>query len=272
MEQKMRRFTDAGLYAQDADIDFLPESHTYLYRGERQLLPVSNLIAYFFEQFNAQRAAERQLTRYGIPIELSLAKWERTGRMASEVGTFLHEQTENYFHNGTFLTNYDFSYNGGHELISIEPERQHFMRFIHDYTIIPYRQEWPVYDKELNIAGTIDMVCRESDNVFVIYDWKRSRKILDNNGIPIIRGFNGRTSINGIQVPDTAYCHYCIQQNLYRYMLERNYGVKVKALYLVVLCAEYDNYRLVPVPLLDDIVNQIATLCKQQDLGWKLLR
>ena len=83
MTQKMRRFTDAGLYPQDDDIDFLPEGHVYLYRGERRLLPVSTLIAHFFEAFDAQRAAQQQQDRYGIPIAESLAKWERIGRMAS---------------------------------------------------------------------------------------------------------------------------------------------------------------------------------------------
>ena len=32
----------------------------------------------------------------GIPIEESLDLWEKSGRMASEVGTFVHAQTENY--------------------------------------------------------------------------------------------------------------------------------------------------------------------------------
>ena len=59
MTQKMRRFTDAGRYAQDDDIDFLSENHVYLFRGERRMLPVSSLIAYFFEPFDAQRVAEQ---------------------------------------------------------------------------------------------------------------------------------------------------------------------------------------------------------------------
>ena len=37
MIEKMEAFTDAGLYEQDEFIDFLPEGHVYLYRGEYQL-------------------------------------------------------------------------------------------------------------------------------------------------------------------------------------------------------------------------------------------
>ena len=49
IEAKMAAFTDAGLYAQDAHIDFEPEGHIYLCDGCNQLLPVSSLVGYFFE-------------------------------------------------------------------------------------------------------------------------------------------------------------------------------------------------------------------------------
>lgn len=272
MEQKMLHFTDAGCYAQDDDIDFLPEGHVYLYRGVQRMLPVSTLIAYFFEQFDAQRAAERQEARYGIPVAQTLAKWQRIGRFASEVGTFVHEQTENYFQHGRFDTVYPFCYNGQTEMVSVERERDHFLRFVNDYAIQPYRQEWPVFDADLNLAGTIDLICREADGDFTIYDWKRSSKVVDAAGRPIVVGFGGKMSFNGISVPDTAYYHYCIQQNLYRYMLQQHYGIRVRALNLVVLCPDYDNYRLVSVPLMDDLVNRIVSICHTHQLGYRLLK
>ena len=184
MTQKMEAFTDAGLYEQDEFIDFLPEGHVYLYRGQYQLLPVSNLVGFFFEPFDGQRAALRRQERYGIPAEQTLREWKRVGRMASEVGTFLHEQTENYFRDGRFETRYVFRFEGENEEISIEPERQHFMRFVTDYHIRPYRQEWPVYDVNLNVAGTIDMICREDDGEFVIYDWNAAARSSTTMGAP----------------------------------------------------------------------------------------
>ena len=73
IEEKMAAFTDAGLYEQDAHIDFVPEGHVYLYDGQRQLLPVSSLIAYFFEPFDAQQQAQRQWECYRIPVEIGRA-------------------------------------------------------------------------------------------------------------------------------------------------------------------------------------------------------
>ena len=272
MQEKMASFTDAGLYEQDQYIDFEPEEHIYTYKGVVQLLPVSSLIAYFFEHFDAQAAARRLWERKGIPIEESLAKWERIGKMACEVGTFVHEQTENYFRDGSFETDYAFEFGGAVEHISVEQEKQHFLHFVKDYQIQPYRQEWPVFDTELNIAGTIDMICREADGEFTIYDWKRSSKVVNTLGQPIVEAFGGKTGFNGITLPDTAFFHYCIQQNLYRYMLEKNYGIRVKAMNLVVLCPDYPTYFVAPVPKMDEVLQQIIAVGHQQDLGHRLLK
>ena len=271
IEEKMLRFTDAGKYDQDQFIDFEPEQHVYTYKGLTRLLPVSSLIAYFFEKFEAQAAAQRQYERYGIPVDETLKKWERNGQMAREVGTFVHEQTESYFRDGTFAKVCPFTFEDQTEMISVEKERQHFLRFVMDYDIHPYRQEWPVYDTDLNIAGTIDMVCKEMDGEFTIYDWKRSSKVVNVLGQPIVEAFGGKLGYNGISLPDTPYYHYCIQQNLYRYMLEAHYGVKVKAMNLVVLCADYPSYIVANVPKMDEVIEQIIAACKEKDLGHQLL-
>lgn len=271
VQEKMRSFTDAGLYEQDQFIDFEPEGHIYTYKGETVLLPVSSLIAYFFEPFNAEEAARRRWERYHIPIEESLKKWKRIGALACEVGTFMHEQTEHYFQQGLFETDFTFRFLDEEEQISIEKEKQHFLRFVEDYKITPYRQEWPVYDTELNLAGTIDMICKEVDGTFTIYDWKRSGKVVNPQGQPIVEAFGGKTGINGINLPDTAFYHYCMQQNLYRYMLEKNYGIHVRAMNLVVLCPDYPTYFVAQVPKMDEVISQIIAACHQKDLGHILL-
>lgn len=271
MVEKMATFTDAGRYEQDWHIDFEPSEHIYTYDGRVRLLPVSSLIAYFFDEFNALQMAIQQGERYGTSVEESLDKWERTGRLASEVGTFVHAQTENYFRDGTFDTLCSLRFGNETEEISVVRERDHFLQFVKDYDIHPYRQEWPVYDTELNIAGTIDMICQETDGTFTIYDWKRSSKVVNASGQPITEGFGGKMSKNGISLPDTSFYHYCIQQNLYRYMLETHYGLRVRAMNLVVLCPDYPTYYVAQVPRMDEVVSQVIGICKMKDLGHQLL-
>ena len=271
MQEKMAHFRDAGRYEQDAYIDFEPYEHIYIYNGRQRLLPVSSLVGYFFESFNALAAAERRWQNSSIPIEDSLNQWDRIGTLASEVGTFMHAQTESYFRDGTFETIYPFCYNGETEAISLEKEKQYFLQFVNDYAIRPYRQEWSVYDLTLNVAGTIDLICQEDDGSFTIYDWKRSSKVVNALGQPITEGFNGKMSLNGISLPDTSFYHYCLQQNLYRYMLEQHYGIQVRAMNLVVLCASYPSYYVAQVPKMDEVVSKMVGICQREDLGHRLL-
>ena len=53
--------------------------------------------------------------------------------------------------------------------------------------------------------------------------------------------------------------------------LERHYGIRVKSMNLVVLSPDYPTYYAVPVPKMDQIVQQIVTICQQRDLGHRLL-
>ena len=272
--EKMKSFTDANRYERDKKISFDAHEHIYINKdNEEHFLPVSSLISHFFEGFDALKQAEMQWERYNIPIEESLSKWERIGKMASGVGTFMHTQTENYFKEGFFDTVYHFKFNDCVEEINIEIEKQHFLHFIKDYNIEStiYRQEWPIFDEDLNIAGTIDLTCQVDTDTLIIYDWKRSGKVVNNLGQPVVESYGGKMGIHGLNLPDTSFYHYCIQQNLYRYILQKNYGIKVSELNLVVLWPEFPTYFVAKVPIMDEVVEQIIAVCHQQDLGHRLL-
>jgi hypothetical protein len=115
------------------------------------------------------------------------------------------------------------------------------------------------------------MICQNEDGTFTIYDWKRSSKVVNPQGQPITEAFGGKMSINGINLPDTAFYHYCMQQNLYRHMLETHYGIRVRAMNLVVLSPEYQTYHVAEVPRMEEVVAQIVDICQQKDLGHRLL-
>ena len=73
-----------------------------------------------------------------------------------------------------------------------------------------------IYDEELKIAGSIDMVFKELDGTLSIYDWKRSKEIVQESR------FN-EYSIDSVinYIPDTNYWHYCLQLNVYKAILEK---------------------------------------------------
>ena len=63
-----------------------------------------------------------------------------------------------------------------------------------------------------------------------------------------------------------------MQQNLYRHMLQRYYGINVRSMNLVVLHPDYPDYFVVPVPAMDDVVNRILDLCVKDNLSHRLLK
>ena len=64
------------------------------------------------------------------------------------------------------------------------PEFEQFLQFHQDHIvkkqIQPYRTEWNVFSKKLDLAGSIDFVGQLPDKTFEIIDWKRAKDLKNN--------------------------------------------------------------------------------------------
>lgn len=234
-------------FLQDAKLQFEPQEHIYLYDGKIHLMPISNIVNLFFAPFDAIGISQQIALRDNIDQCAILEEWECKGAESREIGTFMHSQIESYFQNSRPIYNTQFVYNGDFvnvdKEVSIEMELQFFKNFIRDHdSITPFRTEWRICDLELKIAGTIDLLCKNKNGGFDIYDWKRSRKASPDERI-------WRNGINGLHhVPDISFYHYALQQNLYKYILENNYNVRIDNMYIVVFHADFENYQKYRIP------------------------
>jgi len=112
-----------------------------------------------------------------------------------------------------------------------------FLKFVEAFSHLkPYRTEWMIYDEELKLAGSIDMVYENDDGTLSIYDWKRSKEIKKINAF-------GQTAITECIdcLPDANFWHYSLQLNTYKAILESRYGKRVTDLYLVRLHPNHPN-------------------------------
>ena len=141
---------------------------------------------------------------------------EPNGYMREQIvlGSKLHQDID-YFYNGMKCNN-------------TNPDFLQFMNFA-EYAnnvldIEPYRTEWKVYDDDFKLSGTIDMIFRKKNDpsIFYLYDWKRSKKQSDQDN-------NTR---------------YIVQLNLYKFILERNYGIKINKMYLAYFHPSNINYKI----------------------------
>lgn len=241
-------------YSLDKRLGFEPKEHIYILDGVFRLKAVSDIIAHFFSTFNILEQSERYANKNGMRQTEVIEMWDAKGVESRNVGTFLHEQIENYLKGKSVSFDYPFEYDGEivnyKKTISIEREFGYFLDFMRDSGVKPFRSEWRIFDERNKIAGTIDLICRNG-SLFDIYDWKRSTKASPNETV-------WQHGINGLEhVPDISFYKYALQQNLYKYILENNYGVKVNKMYLVILHTEYDKYFKYEVPQMDKEISII---------------
>ena len=71
------------------------------------------------------------------------------------------------------------------------------------------------------------MVFKNNDGGYDIYDWKRCKDVKK-------RGFNNFKNEALVHLPDCNYWHYTMQLNLYKFIIESKYGLRINNLYLVV--------------------------------------
>jgi hypothetical protein len=195
--------------------------------------------------------------------------WSNNGSAAAGAGTNLHFDIE-CFMNQYIVDEDDGPYKYDHELLLEKYEEdltdgtpcpnesiewKYFLDFAQSTKhFVPYRTEWMIYDEELKLAGSIDMVYENPDGTLSIYDWKRSKDISKVNN------YNESATTKCIEyVPNSNYWHYSLQLNTYKAILEKNYGKKVTDLYLVRLHPnnKNDTYELIKCA---DLQEEVATL------------
>ena len=123
-------------------------------------------------------------------------------------------------------------------------EWSYFLNFVRDHMDLkPYRTEWMIYDEKVKLAGSVDMVYKNPDGTIDIYDWKRAKEISAVNNFRE-RGLSPALS----HITHSNFWHYSLQLNVYKTIIERNYGLKVRNLFLVQLHpdSEVNNYKLYP--------------------------
>lgn len=161
--------------------------------------------------------------RHGlIPISRddTLRRWAAAGKEAREKGTKLHLAIEAY-------------YKGNNPIVDgIELEFHQFQAFQSCYGLLPCRAELMIYSTLYQIGGTVDLLASNEDGSYSIFDWKRTAKDLGGDF-----GINGAITERGVgplrSWPNTSLGRYSMQLNLYRVLLEEEYGIFIRGMYIV---------------------------------------
>jgi ATP-dependent exoDNAse (exonuclease V) beta subunit len=250
-------------HPRDKRIKFYEEDHKYVIDSQPDVkyTSVTTWIHEHFEKFDADKIITKMMSGtgwkkghkyWGMTPDQIKSQWNTNKDAVSGAGTDLHFEIE-CFNNDTTLS-CDYTNKELLELyicgrVEEKPlEWQYFINFIKDHQHLkPYRTEWTVFNEDINISGSIDMVYENPDGTLSIYDWKRSKNITR------INTYNKFALPPCIcHLPDSNFWHYALQLNTYKYILESKYGKTIKDLYLVRLHPDADekNYELIQLPML----------------------
>ena len=262
-------------HERDKYIQFFEEDHRYVITNdtENKYTSVTTWNHTHFPTFNANLIIKNMMKGknwkeghkyWGLTAEEIKKQWSNNSASVSSAGTDLHFEIECFMNSKVLLFDYThyelihqhkilIKYDKRYSDLGIEWE--YFINFVSDFPKLkPYRTEWTVYDEDLKISGSIDMVYENPDGTLSIYDWKRSKEITR------INNFNKFAKNKLIcEMPDANFWHYALQLNTYKAILERKYGKIVTDLYLVRLHpdAEEKNYELIKLPNLSKEINEL---------------
>ena len=245
---------DTNPHSRDSRIDLEPTHHRYYVDGQAGYLSVTAWNKRHFAPFDATTIIARMRagknwaeSEYFGLSDLEIKKlWKDRGRVASEKGTELHDQIECYFNNQE----------------AVPPPGSKEYGYFQDFwavakkNLTPYRTEWVVFDESIQVAGAIDMIFQDKAGAFHMYDWKRTK--------PIVRaaswGFAKLACLR--HIPDTNFWHYALQLNVYKAILEKNYGISISSMHLVRLHPDAAGYEDLMVP---DLSTEVASLWNERE-------
>lgn len=264
-------------HQRDENIEFFEEDHKYIVKTEptTKYTSVTTWIHKLFPQFNADKVIDNIMKGkgwkeghkyWGQTADQIKAQWNTNKNAVSQSGTDLHYEIECFMNEKLLPFGYTheqllnlYMFEHSSHLQSKPLEWQYFINFVKDTPYLkPYRTEWVVYDDDVKISGSIDMIYENPDGTLSIYDWKRAKDITR------INNWNEFATPHQIcHLPNSNFWHYAMQLNTYKVIIEKKYEKKVRDLYLVRLHpdAVEKTYELIKLPdLSSDIIDLFCEL------------
>lgn len=227
-------------HPRDKDIKFFEDTHTY-YVGDKTYTSVTTVIHHHFPCFDAEKVIDKMMSspnfekgKYkGMSKQEIKDQWEKQRDESARLGTEMHKSIECFIDDNT-------------PFLVTTKELEFFETFWNEFAegkFKPYRVEWIIHSDD-GIAGSIDCVLVNDKGEFVLLDWKRSKEIKMRNYYE--KGYSPFEKWDNCN-----YNHYTLQLNIYRHILEREYGAKVIGMYNIILYPENSSYQKYEIKRID---------------------
>jgi len=228
-------------HCRDWRIKFNPQLHEYSIDGNENYISVTTLIKEFFVKFDENIVIQKiksleNSKYYGMTKEQIQKKW----KISQELGILLHDTIEHFYN--------ELNCNIPNE---IDTEFAQFLNFNSTLKWKVFRTEWCIFDENFKIAGTVDVTFYDpSTGKYHIMDWKRTSKMPKMNPYS-----HGKPPLNCLD--DCKFNHYSLQLNIYKYILEKKYGLSIESMTIVIFHPDHVNYIIEKVDDHQELVKQL---------------
>jgi len=225
------------------DIIYHDEPHKYYVNG-KELISVTTLIHKYKEDFKEDYWAEYKANQFGVTKEHVKRVWKFINKKGTLKGSLIHDYTENLFQNKVFKYPKNEIFNEfGFDPILIEYEitKNHVDNFYNDSKnkLIPIRMEMVLYDLESSISGMLDsLFYNVKAKEYQIWDNKTNKKLTLFNEYNKLKDDLCLLDECDLEI-------YSLQLQLYKYILEKNTGIKLGKSYIVWFSHNNDNYKII---------------------------
>lgn len=224
------------------EIGFNEEHHKYRFESAPHIAPlsVSGIIGQYKKPFDSDFFAQRKADSLGIDKQVILDQWKNAADIGCDKGTVSHLYLETLLESEQFV--YPTKYNHVKDLfLALKPQLDKFMA---ENKLEHVKSEIVMGCKELGITGTLDELFRDPRNGnYYIFDWKTNKAI----------NRESRYYLTGklYDLDSSELSIYSLQQELYKYLLEKYTDIKVKACYLVWFNANNESYEIIKTKNVD---------------------
>ena len=228
---------------------------------------VTQLVSKQFKPFNAMEVIENM--KRGKNWNESNKYWNMTDteimnewRKSTTEGTQLHAKIEQ-FYKTNISSHLDYiakDFAQHIDVLSILESKtienkdvswKYFLNFVIDTpNYNPYKAEWFVKDMRFKVQGKVDMVYLNDDGTLTLYDWKRAKDLTKYHMDEVTPWMQYSINEKLKHIPDMKIWHYALQLNIYKAIIERNYSLIVKDMYILSLHPENPstNYDIIKIP------------------------
>jgi ATP-dependent exoDNAse (exonuclease V) beta subunit len=179
-----------------------PTTHTYIDSDNTEYQSVTRFINKFVPEFDFDQKSKQYASKYGLDVEEVRKSWKLKNKLSTDFGTSIHEQIELSLLGQPILESFNFK-ESVKSITSLV--REHFPKG-------SYLLEHTVWNKEVKIAGTSDLIVDCGDN-FSIIDFKTNKQIKYTND------YESKSLLKPINhLPNGEYFKYALQLSFYAYL------------------------------------------------------